>query len=191
MSGLFGGRGEVGDDSPRLYFRKIMDSGKWHIQKVTDPGGQWTKQTDPEFVRWMGLHGFSTIEEVPGIREGPPLKSCERCGAEGVELHHWARREHFGDVLCEQFAKQDLCPACHRLVERIVDLAASKTTLRRLRRAGRQRLADQLEEGIAAEDERVRQALIEDEERRSREKAKRSTAGLLAQQRDPSRTEPA
>lgn len=38
---------------------------------------------------------------------------CAKCGARGVELHHWAPKGVFGDDEAEGWPKDYLCKACH------------------------------------------------------------------------------
>jgi|ERR1700722_1850699 len=40
-------------------------------------------------------------------------ETCERCGAVGVELHHWAPRAVFGVEEADKWPTSALCPKCH------------------------------------------------------------------------------
>ena len=94
------------------FFRVRMRSGEVHVG--CDPGrvgGAWVPKTDPELLGWMGEEGHSCIEEIP-IERDLIGGTCERCGAPGVELHHWAPRVVFvGDA--DDWPTGDLCPPCH------------------------------------------------------------------------------
>lgn len=46
------------------------------------------------------------------IGKAQDIKTCEVCGAEGAECHHWAPRAFFGDE-ADRWPTSYLCPACH------------------------------------------------------------------------------
>lgn len=52
------------------------------------------------------------------VGERPP---CERCGALGTELHHWAPRDAFGAVEADGWPTSWLCRPCHQLWHRTMN----------------------------------------------------------------------
>lgn len=39
--------------------------------------------------------------------------ACEKCGAFGAELHHWAPKHLFGEVEADKWPQSYLCQPCH------------------------------------------------------------------------------
>lgn len=63
----------------------------------------------------LGTHPSSDfdLDALPWLYDRPSPASCERCGStDGVELHHWAPREFFGDE-ADAWPTGWLCTACH------------------------------------------------------------------------------
>jgi hypothetical protein len=52
--------------------------------------------------------------------------TCERCGAEGAEAHHWAPRAFFAD--CDDWPMSYLCPSCHTRWHKALAAAAEKAS---------------------------------------------------------------
>jgi ribosomal protein L40E len=53
----------------------------------------------------------SKIPLLNDYTENAPL--CERCGAEGTEIHHWAPKHLFGAWESTQWPTSHLCRRCH------------------------------------------------------------------------------
>lgn len=165
------------DGPPPIEFERIIGrNGASYIKAPKGYGkGPWVPHDDPDLLEWMGQNGYSLVEEIPAVEDLRPPDTCERCGARGVEVHHTAPREWFGDTLCEQWPTQNLCRECHALWHQVSNIAAARTTVRNLRSKGLHRTADKVEASIAGD----------------REKARRAVLSMLEQQRDPSQTESA
>lgn len=93
------------------FFRVRMRSGEVHIGAAPTRAGQpFVPKTDPQLLRWMSEQGHGCIDEIP-IERDLIDGVCGRCGAPGVEMHHWAPRVAFGDA--DDWPIGDLCPPCH------------------------------------------------------------------------------
>jgi hypothetical protein len=68
-----------------------------------------------------------TMAQAPAVRSASasePGFLCERCGAAGVETHHWAPRSLFRDF--NAWPTAQLCPACHALWHEVMRAGASR-----------------------------------------------------------------
>lgn len=135
-----------------MFARVIRRSGVSHVFP-TERGDSppWVSHTDPKLLHWMGKRGYSTIEELPVLRDERPATTCERCGARGVETHHWAPKEWFGPEEAERWPTAELCRTCHQVWHWAAERAAAKLTVRILRGKGLHRTADRIEEALKDE----------------------------------------
>jgi len=103
---------------------------------------------DEDLWRWMGVHGYSDLWELPTRNDYRTEQSCEVCEASDVELHHWAPREWFQQE-AEKWPKGYLCKGCHRYWHEVAERAAARLTVRILRSKRLHRIADQIEHALA------------------------------------------
>ena len=90
----------------RGYMRK--DNGDFLARSMClDCGGEYLniQKTDTE-----PLYDFLLQDNT--VRYASQNGTCERCGAAGSEVHHWAPSAIFNDA--EEWPKSRLCPPCHR-----------------------------------------------------------------------------
>lgn len=86
-----------------------MQNGKFHVMaRCSDCSqrlGQWiSKESIPADI----------LDNLPVFETYLDHKNtCEVCGKNGVELHHWAPKELFPDNF-ENWPKSNLCPDCHQ-----------------------------------------------------------------------------
>lgn len=59
-------------------------------------------------------HAGHDIETIPiGIDERTVNPPCQRCGAFGTQLHHWAPKSLFGEAEADRWPTAYLCIDCH------------------------------------------------------------------------------
>jgi hypothetical protein len=136
-----------------VYESRILRSGVVHIKRVGDIGGIWVKHDDPALLRWMGENGYSTINEIPVAEDLRDGTTCEVCGAEDVEVHHWLPKEWVGATEADRWPVGDLCRPCHAKWHRAAELAAARLTARLLRGKGWWRTAQSIEEAVEIAEE--------------------------------------
>lgn len=136
------------EHAPPTYTRTIMRSGASHVHRYGDPGGINIPHDNRELLRWMGYNGYTCIEEIPARYDHRPPEACDRCGSRGVEVHHTAPREWFGEKEAEEWPTQNLCRPCHRRWHDTANRAAAKTTVRILRSKGLDWLASKIEDAL-------------------------------------------
>lgn len=92
-------------------FRRIFRNGKTH---VTLRCSRCLANCDPLERPFVPIPPGVTVETLPILYDArTPEYSCERCGAIGAELHHWAPKVVFGENEAEDWPQSWLCPACH------------------------------------------------------------------------------
>lgn len=90
-----------------------------HVQIRVDPPlpGEKThyKWTDPKIQKIAGATGVSRREEIEVLRDyAEDAPECERCGdTGGVQNHHVAPKEFFGQERAETWPQIQLCRPCH------------------------------------------------------------------------------
>jgi hypothetical protein len=134
-----------------MYRRRILANGTSIIRAASRSGPPWISHSDPDFLRWMGQQGYSTIDEIPPEEDYRGPERCERCGERGVDLHHTAPKEWFGAEEAERWPIQHLCPTCHRTWHEAAERAAVKLSIRLAKGKGLYRLAAKMEEGLTQE----------------------------------------
>jgi hypothetical protein len=97
--------------------------------------------------------GYATIEDIPAEKDYRTATTCERCGAKGVETHHWAPKEWFGKKEADRWPTGELCRICHRVWHWQAERAAAQLTVRNLKGKGHYRIAAQIEEAMRDEEE--------------------------------------
>lgn len=146
-------KGDVfGQNEDTRYGAVIRKNGVRHIYAQAKEGALPVGHQDPDLLRWMGQNGHSCIEEIPVIRDDRPPTTCERCGARGVETHHWAPREWFGKREADLWPTAELCRTCHQIWHWAAERAAARLTVRILRGKGLHRIADNIEAALDHED---------------------------------------
>lgn len=135
------------------YARRIQRNGASIIRPLSREGAPWVGHKDPALRAWMQSMGYATIEDIPAEEDYRPPTTCERCGARGVETHHWAPKEWFGKEEAERWPMGELCRTCHRVWHWAAERAAAQLTVRILKSKGLHRIAAQIEEAMKEADE--------------------------------------
>lgn len=96
--------------------RKIISNGTSQLLERCKSCGQ---NFNGGAIYLSHAHVNGKIEDIPifeDFRINNPM--CEKCGALGTELHHWAPRAYFNDA--EEWPKSYLCQKCHSLWHSVV-----------------------------------------------------------------------
>lgn len=92
-------------------FQHVFRNGKRH---VTLRCSRCNANCDPLHRPFVPIPPGVNVETLPVLYDDRSAEySCERCGAIGAELHHWAPKVVFGKDEANDWPKSWLCPACH------------------------------------------------------------------------------